>query len=139
MAGDLVYFLAETKRTGLELWVTDGTASGTRLVVEDILARSGLQADEDLTAVGDLLDLTATDGTHGRELWRTDGTAEGTMLVADLAAGKGGSRLGELVGLEDELLFAVWEVPGELVIPGTLYRTDGTAAGTQPFGPVGGG
>ena len=134
-SGDLVYFRAETNKTGLELWVTDGTAAGTNLV-KDIRPGPKASKPEDLTAVGDLLYFTAADGTHGRELWRTDGTAEGTALVADLASGKGGSRLGELVALEDELLFAVWDGPGELVIPGTLYRTDGTEAGTQPFGPV---
>ena len=134
-SGDLVYFLAETKKAGLELWVTDGTASGTRLV-KDIRPGPKASKPEDLTAVGDLLYFTATDGKHGRELWRTDGTAEGTLLVADLASGKGGSRLGELVALEEELLFAVWDGPGELVIPGTLYRTDGTETGTQPFDPV---
>jgi ELWxxDGT repeat protein len=133
-----VYFPAETKKAGLELWVTDGTASGTRLL-KDIRPGPKASKPEDLTAVGDLLYFTATDGKHGRELWRSDGTAEGTSLVADLAFGKGGSLLGEFAALGDELLFAVWDGPGELVIPGTLYRTDGTEAGTQPLGPVGGG
>lgn len=134
-SGDIVYFQAETKKAGLELWRTDGTASGTFLV-KDIRPGPKASKPQDLTAVGDLLYFTAMDGKHGRELWRTDGTAEGTSLVADLSPGKAGSSLGELAALGEELLFAVWDYSGELAIPGTLYRTDGTEAGTQPLGPV---
>ena len=67
---------------GRELWRSNGTAGGTRLV-KDINPKKGL-APRSLTRVGRRLFLTADDGEHGQELWRSDGTAFGTRLVRDI-------------------------------------------------------
>jgi ELWxxDGT repeat protein len=73
-----------------ELWISDGTAEGTRLV-RDINPGGNRQANVAssapmfLTPVGDVVYFTADDGRTGRELWRTDGTTRGTYLVANLA------------------------------------------------------
>jgi ELWxxDGT repeat protein len=129
--GDRLYFVGWSKDEGAELWSTDGTVSGTGLVMD---IRDGPKTSDprDLTAVGETLYFTAADRGHGRELWRSDGTEAGTTLVADLTPGKGSSRPGDLIALDDQLYFTVWDGPGELVIPGTLFRSDGTEAGTGP-------
>ncbi len=134
-AGDYVYFGATTEGEGLELWRTDGTAAGTA-IVRDIRPGPKASKPQDLTAVGDMLFFTAIDRQHGRELWRTDGTSEGTVLVRDLAPAGASSLLGDISALGGDLFFTVWDGPDELVIPGTMYRSDGTAEGTQPFGPA---
>ena len=74
----------------------------------------------------------ADDREHGRELWSTDGTAEGTQLVVDLIPGSAGLSLqgygmAELTAVGPSVLFAVREGP----FGGSLYLSDGTAAGTR--------
>jgi len=66
--GGLVFFSAHDGVHGIELWLSDGTAAGTRLVQD--LAPEGLSSRPDqLTLVGDHLFFTADDGQLGRELW----------------------------------------------------------------------
>ena len=88
-AGGLVCFTATDGDHGRELWVTDGTTDGTRLV-KDIRPGSAGSAPKALTRVGSRLFFTADDGVHGRELWVSDGTAAGTRLVKDLTSGPRG-------------------------------------------------
>ena len=72
-----------------QLWSTDGTTPGTRVVREfELDPDQGRNADfhspSELTRVGDWVYFTAFDRPTGREVWRTDGTPDGTTLVADL-------------------------------------------------------
>jgi ELWxxDGT repeat protein len=53
---------------GMELWTSDGTAQGTRLV-QDILPGPSWSTPQDLTVAGESLYFSAHDGEHGRELW----------------------------------------------------------------------
>ncbi len=72
--GNRVYFTADPEAapfpgpTDRELYRTDGTKAGTRLVL-DIHPSDGSEP-RNLTAVGSSLYFTANDGIHGRELWR---------------------------------------------------------------------
>jgi ELWxxDGT repeat protein len=119
-AGDLVYFLFDDCHTGIELWRTDGTAAGTRLV-KDIF--SGLSGS-DIEMLGDLdgeLIFVADDGGHGRELWRSDGSATGTEMIADLAPGPAGIAPSASAVAGGTLYF---------VTGVTLWKSDGTAEGT---------
>src|SRR5206468_1625461 len=104
--GGKLFFVATDPTHGRELWKSDGTAAGTRLV-RDIKPGSGSSDLFGLTAVGGKLFFTTTDPTHGYELWWSDGTAAGTQLVRDIYPG-GGSSLdpynpnpGVFVGLTD--------------------------------------
>lgn len=64
-----------------ELWVTNGTAEGTRAIL-DLQGKSLKVGFQDLTAVGDKLYFTADDG-NGREIWVSDGTDLGTAFWFD--------------------------------------------------------
>lgn len=86
VVGNKLYFIANDGRSGVELWVSDGTAAGTALV-KDILPGSQGSAPDGLRAVGNRIYFRANDGIHGRELWSSDGTAAGTRLEADLNPG----------------------------------------------------
>jgi ELWxxDGT repeat protein len=75
----------------VELWRSDGTVAGTRLL-RDIYpgARGSIVTSistQPFSVLGSNLYFTADDGVHGAELWSTDGTEAGTRMVADLAAG----------------------------------------------------
>ncbi|NOK17033.1 ELWxxDGT repeat protein [Corallococcus carmarthensis] len=97
--GNAVYFMAGAEGFfgepgdllhGGELWKSDGTLLGTRLVKD---VRPGPQGSlpTGLTAMDGRLYFAADDGVHGRELWRSDGTTQGTVLVQDLEPGPAGS------------------------------------------------
>ncbi|WP_002627827.1 ELWxxDGT repeat protein [Cystobacter fuscus] len=65
----LLFFRAKDGVHGSEPWVTDGTASGTRMVA-DIAPGARSSAPRELTRSGDAIVFSADDGTHGAELWR---------------------------------------------------------------------
>lgn len=131
--GSQLLFAADDGLTGRELWATDGTAPGTRPVL-DIDPRVDTthgetwphgSGPEFLVRLGDAVLFAAGEETAGRELWRTDGTAAGTRLVRDLLPGPAGSSPRELVALGGKVYFLAETGSGE-----GLWRTDGTAAGT---------
>ncbi len=132
--GDTLLFTADDGVHGDELWASDGTASGTRMVVD--IAPGVYPAIQGagptfLTVMRDMLFFYADDYVHGRELWASDGTAAGTRLVVDLNAGSVAS-----VGM---ILQAPAAVNGTLFFSATdgpyahykLWASDGTAAGTR--------
>ena len=91
-AGSALYFRANNGVAGYELWRSDGTATGTVMVM-DIYPGfpSGLGYDfyygPHLTAVGNTVYFIADNGVNGEELWRSEGTAATTVLVQDIFPG----------------------------------------------------
>ena len=72
----LYFAAAGDKRHGEELWRSDGTRKGTRMVrdirhsAQDIRRNNLSSQPRNLTAVGNTLFFTASDARHGEELWR---------------------------------------------------------------------
>jgi ELWxxDGT repeat protein len=71
--GSRLYFAANDQANPFnegneELWRTDGTTAGTKLVMD--IDPEGASRPQALTNVNGSLYFTANDGTHGRELWR---------------------------------------------------------------------
>ncbi len=124
----ILYFAARDRRHGDELWRSDGTRRGTRMVKNISPGRAGSHPDQ-LTAVGKALYFTARDGVHGPELWRSNGTARGTRLVKDLAPGQGSYALGSFRNVAGTLFFVASDAPQSGTQTG-LWRSDGTARGT---------
>ena len=91
-------FSADDGNSGRELWTTDGTAEGTRLLADIWPGGGGSGAigsgpfgpDNFLPLADGRALFAATDPFHGSEPWVTDGTAEGTRLVADINRGEAG-------------------------------------------------
>jgi ELWxxDGT repeat protein len=67
--GNALYLVGTDERHGQELWRSNGTQKGTRLV-KDIRRGGRSSRPQDLTAVGKTLFFSAHDNRHGYELWR---------------------------------------------------------------------
>ncbi len=80
-AGHL-YFTAYEGGSGSELWTSDGTIDGTR-IVKDIVPGSGSSSPRTLTPFNGQLVFVTTDAGGASHLWITDGTdADTTELFA---------------------------------------------------------
>ena len=116
MIDGVVYFAANTRREGRELWRSDGTEAGTRLVA-DMSTGSASSSPGGFTKVNGRILFTADaviktgSGRNGqttflgRELWRTDGTSAGTALVKDINLGFDSSSPSEFTVVDGTLFF----------------------------------
>lgn len=139
--GGLV-FAADDGVSGRELWFTDGTAAGTRLIADinpaanadSRLNGSSPQfiSDDGANILGNRLFFSADDGTNGREIWVTDGTTAGTRLVSDIARGTASSDPRDFQAYGSRMMFTADNGFGGR----ELWRSDGTQAGTQQVGEI---
>ncbi len=137
---NLVFFTASTTEFGEEIWVTDGTVAGTKML-KDINAGTLSANPKWLTAVGNTVYFVATTAANGEELWMTDGTEAGTKLVKDIYEGSVGSAPFGLTAFNSSLMFFAMDEESEftpVIDPSKaekwLWITDGTEAGTKRIG-----
>lgn len=116
-------FFKGTQNGDAELWISDGTDSGTTQLL-DINPLGDSQPDF-LTNFGAGILFTANDGVHGQELWKTDGTETGTVLVKDIFPGIDGSFPKNFMVSAGVCYFFANNDNGI-----SLWKTDGTEAGT---------
>lgn len=133
---DRVFFTANDGEHGRELWTSDGTVAGTRLVLDLNGAEDGVLTDG-LTAanIGGELFFEARNGASiesGTSLWRTDGTAGGTTKVSEVVIGQD-----RILGIDEFEGLAVLRINADssVAFPTKLelWKSDGTAAGTEPI------
>ena len=98
-----IFFGARDASGNRELWKTDGTAAGTKLVKD--INPTGSSNPSFLTNLNGTLLFTATDGVTGFEVWKSDGTEGGTVLVKDIRPGPSGSSTFPMVSLNGSVLF----------------------------------
>lgn len=121
-----VLFTAMHISLGDELWISDGTVSGTRLLKDIYPGPNGSEVTE-FHRQGSHVLFKATDGAHGIELWRSDGTPEGTFLLRDIAPGMPYSDPNYACSVGEWVYF----VANDSVHGKELWRTDGTEEGTH--------
>ncbi|QEL15503.1 hypothetical protein [Limnoglobus roseus] len=119
-SGQTLFFSADNGH-GYELYATDGTAAGTRMV-KDVRAGLGGSNPTAFFAAGNgIVFFTADDG-GGAALWRSNGTAGGTFKAAPLAGvlADGGQ---ETVGWEGNLFYVTRDLSTNRI---AWWKTDGT-------------
>lgn len=131
------------------LWVSDGTAAGTFEIggVANIgiagISHAGLvPTDPDFTLFNGKVLFSGRDAANNQGLWVTDGTAVGTLELAPIsgafAVGSPGSDVlgsgADLTVLGNKVLFRGTDLEDT---GGSLWVTDGTAAGTFEIGGQG--
>ena len=120
---------------GAELWISDGTPGGTRLV-KDIRPGPESSSIEQLTTVAGVGYFFADDGANGYELWRSNGTEAGTSMVANIGPGANGYGGGITLGRSLPTLNGVMYFGGTDASGEELWRSDGTASGTYRLSSI---
>jgi ELWxxDGT repeat protein len=130
--GDALYFVADDGLHGREIWTTDGSPEGTRLLRDLTEGPEEWGIASFLTAHDGKLFFMGDDGLDGEELWISDGSMAGTRPVADIMEGPAGSLPSHLVSTPLGLAFAA-EHFDYGVEP---WISDGTAEGTRMLGDL---
>lgn len=124
---DRVFFTACQETTGCEVWESDGTPGGTKLIAD--LEGTGVGAEPaKLTLANGFVFFLASDTAAGRELWRTDGTGAGTIRLTDVRPGFESTIITDLTPIDGGILFTAGNAP---------WTSDGTIAGTMPLAAPG--
>jgi ELWxxDGT repeat protein len=118
-------FTADDGPHGRELWITNGTFRGTRLVADLLPGPQGSEP-HDLVRFGNNVYFLAANDGMGESLWRTDGTAAGTVRVHDLILDGHPSWGRNLTVAGSRLYFTVYnETTGA-----ELWASTGSTSGT---------
>ena len=114
-----VYFVADDTKAGKELWSSDGSSSGTTLLV-DIHPGPISAWPQQLTVYKEWLYFSADHGgvgcgadlqqLCGRELWKTDGVASRTHRFIDVATGAPSGDPKDLIIYNNLLYFSAFDV-----------------------------
>ncbi len=130
--GDTLFF-SGTDNHGLDgLFVSDGTAAGTREVAVANAGASGLAPDEIVAANGRVF-FSGVDASGSTGLWTSNGTTAGTVELAvggtdtqDIAQMGVGLNPSNITVANGQIFFAGTDGAGSI----GLWKSDGTAAGT---------
>jgi ELWxxDGT repeat protein len=140
VVGSQLFFQATNSATsGIELWVSDGTAGGETLI--DIVSGVWSSSPTDVVAFDGKAYFQAYTEEYGAELWRSDGSEIGTVMVADIAPGYNQSSVPmNLVAVGDQLFFTasddatynydLWVYDGAQA---RKVKADGTPSVSQPI------
>tara|TARA_S200000501_G_scaffold23586_1_gene20394 strand:- start:5133 stop:7310 length:2178 start_codon:yes stop_codon:yes gene_type:complete len=129
MGGEL-FFSADDGISGMELWKSDGTNSGT-VIVSNIAANGSSSWPGQKISVGDTLFFTANNGISGNELWKSDGTYSGTSLVKDIVSGSSDGGVSNMIEFDGDLYFIAYSSSPGVGTQGTeVWRSNGSDSGT---------
>lgn len=132
--GYKAFFTAKDLEHGEELWVTDGTKTGT-MMVKDIFPGETSSNVLYITRFNDKVVFQATaNDDEGAELWISDGTSDGTYMICDINILGGSEPAGFTQINETQFIFGAKDY--ESISYGEeeqrwLWISDGTEEGTK--------
>jgi trimeric autotransporter adhesin len=124
--GTEAYFLANTTAAGQQVWITDGTSTGTHQVADPYTGSEALSPTL-LGLIGTDLIFAESTSDNSMQLFRTDGTTAGTQAVSAFASSQYGMLADSAV--VNGKVYVALESNLSCCQP-DLWSTDGTAAGT---------
>lgn len=128
--GDNLLFTADDGVTGAELWMTDGSESGTQLLMDINIGSVGSNLYF-FTSWNGKAYFRAKTVDGGNELWVSDGTLGGTQMLKDINPGAGDAlnpfTIPNFITHNDKLYFTA----NNGIVGYELWVTDGTADGTK--------
>jgi ELWxxDGT repeat protein len=129
--GSRLYFIADDTSTGRELWSTDGTSAGTRLVADlDPDGDARFEATHSWTWFNGRLHFIAARGRRdAAQLYATNGSA-GDLRQLTFGSAEPRDLSGHDMAVFGNRLYFTWHSRDDGV---ELWRSDGSVAGTQPF------
>ncbi|MDC6367549.1 MULTISPECIES: T9SS type A sorting domain-containing protein [Flavobacteriaceae] len=129
---------------GYELWISDGTQEGTKMI-KDINPGRGnsMNLGSKFTVINERFYFMADDGINGFEPWTSDGTEAGTYMIKNIHPGTftlGGnpSYPGYWVEKDGFIYFSAVYSFGNGSWKTALYKTDNTPQGTSKIADIGG-
>ncbi len=122
--GNKVLYLGDDSIHGEELWVTDGTAAGTQMLLD--INPDGSSHPRSFAKLGDRVFFRAGHPDYGYEMWESDGTTAGTKLFQDSVPGAGSSYPDLVSSWGDLLFYRVWDP----ALGNELGISDGSPEGT---------
>lgn len=132
--GYKVYFTAQDATSGEELWVSDGTKAGTKMV-KDIFPGETSSGVAWMQRFNDKVVFQAQgDVDTGVELWISDGTAEGTKMIKDIHFFGSSNPSGFTQLNETQFVFCAQDFDSETfgsTPQKWLWISDGTEEGTK--------
>lgn len=132
--GYKVFFTAQNATSGEELWVSDGTKAGTKMV-KDIFPGATSSGVAWLQRFNNKVVFQAQSDTEiGTELWISDGTEVGTRMVKDIHFFGSSNPSGFTQINENQFIFAAKDFDSETYnekVQRWLWISDGTEEGTK--------
>ncbi|WP_240963642.1 ELWxxDGT repeat protein [Luteolibacter luteus] len=124
-SGKKVFFRANDGRHGEELWVTNGTRVGTKMI-RDIMSGEENSDPVTVTPFGKGVLFRARNKDHGWDVWFSDGSRKGTR---PLTSNGGSEGLTDPFAVVGKTAYFEFDEAGE---DGLLWQTDGSPEGTFP-------
>lgn len=127
---NVLYFQADNRGNGYELYRSDGTVAGTYIMKDIRLNDLGTDTElavmdmGDMIATSEALYFLAIRGSGVNALWRSDGTPAGTKPYFDIPA----STFVDIVASDGNSFY--FTVPTDYGVPLQLWKSNGTASGT---------
>lgn len=137
--GKLIFTAFNLGSGSMELWVSDGTSAGTKVLLGKstpfIFTRSSSDENGGIkneAVYNGKVYFFATDDTNGKQLWSTDGTSAGTKMLTKIYGD--GNEIGEeaypsVYFTKSGIFFTAFKQGVDNKVD--IFKTDGTADGTK--------